>query len=116
MSAKRKPRDETRKDPTKVLNQPALQTSNGTIWVVLGGLFAAAVLVPFVLLIASGGASATWSLTMAIAVVALYALLVVLRFAIRPGTTRLRWLAACMLTMAAVALVGVWIASLIESR
>lgn len=108
-------RDAQRIDPTKVLNQPALQTSGGTIWVVMAGLFAVAALVPFVALVVSGGPSAGLAGGAAIAVVALYAVLVVLRFAIPRGKIRLRWLAACMLTMAAVSLIGIWVAGLIES-
>lgn len=105
-----------RPDPTKMTNQPALQTSSGLIWVVMGGLFAILSLVPLVMLIVSGGASRPVAITAAALVVLLYALLVVLRVAIPPGPRRLRWLAVCMLTMALAALLGVWLCALIENR
>lgn len=63
----------SRLDPTKMANQPALRTSNGLVWLIMGGLFAAASLVPFAAL------------------------------------------AACMLTMAGVALVLVWVCLLLEA-
>ncbi len=105
-----------RPDPTKMKNQPALQTSSGLIWVVMGGLFAILSLVPLVMLIVSAGASRPVALTAAVLVVLLYALLVVLRLTIPTGPRRLRWLAVCMLTMALVALLGVWLCALIENQ
>ncbi|QBE48600.1 hypothetical protein [Leucobacter triazinivorans] len=109
-------RPSARPDPTKMANQPALQTSSGLIWVVMGGLFAILSLVPFTMLTVSAGPSQPVALTAGALVVLLYALLLVLRFAIPPGPRRLRWLAACMLTMALVALLGVWLCALIENR
>lgn len=101
-------------DPTKMQNQPALQTSSGLIWVVMGGLFAALSLVPLILLIVAAGESRLVAIVTAALVALLYALLIVLRFAIPRGPRRLWWLAACMLTMAAIALIGVLVCALIE--
>lgn len=105
-----------RPDPTKMKNQPALQTSSGLIWVVMGGLFAILSLIPLVLLIVSAGPSQPVAIAAAALVVLLYALLVVLRLTIPSGPRRLRWLAVCMLTMALVALLGVWLSALLENR
>jgi hypothetical protein len=92
-------------DPTLQRNQPALTTSTGAIWLVVGGLFAAislAVLIPMTSLPPEGVA-----LTAAIAVAALYAGMVVARFVLRPGRVRLRVLAGGMIAIAAVSLGGV---------
>lgn len=99
-----------------MINQPALQTSSGLIWVVMSGLLALASLVPLVMLIAAGGASLPIAWVTAIAVVVVYGAIVVLRFAIPRGPRRLWWLAACTLMMAAIALVGVWASAIVESR
>ena len=40
-----------RLDPTKMVNQPALRTSSGLSWIIVGGLFAAVSLVPLGLLV-----------------------------------------------------------------
>lgn len=92
-------------DPTLVRNQSALTTSTGTIWLVVGGLFAAislAVLIPMTALQPQGVA-----LVAAIIVGALYLGMLVVRAAVRPGRLRLGLLAAGMLAIAAVALVAV---------
>lgn len=105
-----------RLDPTKMANQPALRTSNGLVWLVMGGLFAAASLVPFAALAFAGdGRSRAVALTAGAIVIVLYAAMLAVRFAVRPRRARLLALAACMLTMAAVALVAVWICLLLES-
>jgi len=103
-------------DPTKMVNQPALQTSSGRIWIVMGGLFAAVSLVPLALLIFQGnGRSRGVAILVAVLILTCYALLLAARFAVRRGPKRLRVMAASMLAMAAVALSGVWICALIES-
>jgi hypothetical protein len=92
-------------DPTLQRNQPALTTSSGAIWLVVGGLFSAislAVLIPMTTLPPEGVA-----LRAAIAVAALYAGMVVVRFVVRPGRLRLRVLAGGMIAIAAVSLGGV---------
>lgn len=83
-------------------DQPALTTSSGLIWLVVGGLLAAtgvAVLVPMTALPPPGVALAA-----VIIVSALYAGMVAVRLAVRPGRRRLGLLAAGMIAIAAVAL------------
>lgn len=103
-------------DPTKMANQPALRTSSGLIWVVFGGLFAAAAMIPLGLLaFGSDGRSQGAAIPTAALILVLYGALLVVRFAVRQGPRRLRAMAVCMLSMAAVALVGVWSCLMIES-
>lgn len=105
-----------RLDPTRMVNQPALQRSRGTIWIVMGGLFLVAALIPFGALIFGGtGSSAGLALTAAALMVLLYAALVVMRFAVAQQQLRTRLMAVCMLTMAAVALLGVILCAMIEN-
>jgi hypothetical protein len=94
-------------DPTRMREQPALTTSSGAIWLIVGGLFAAislGVLVPMTFLPAGGGIA----LGAAIAVAALYVAMIVMRLAVR-GRRRLQLMAAAMIVMAVVALVAVWL-------
>lgn len=105
----------SRLDPTRVTNQPALRTSSGLVWLVMGGLFAAVSLIPFAMLIftpdtRSGGLA----LAVAVAIIALYGAMVITRVVTRRRERRLRIMAGCMLTMALVALVGVGLCALIE--
>lgn len=100
-------------DPTLVRNQPALTTSTGRVWLILGGLFAAvslAVLIPMTALPPGGVA-----LSAAIVVGLLYAFMVAARLAVRPGRVRLGLMAAGMIAMAIVALGAVlivaWVAT-----
>lgn len=105
-----------RLDPTRMRNQPALRTSSGTVWIVMGGLFAAASLIPLVMFIARGNEAARGAaVVVAVIVVALYGMILIARLAIRPGPARLRTMAAAMLTMAAVALIGVWVSALLAN-
>lgn len=103
-------------DPTRMVNQPALRTSSGRVWLVMGGLFAAVSLLPLGLLIFAGdGRSRGVAIPVAVAVVLLFAAIVVARLVLPGGPVRLRTMAACMITMAAVALLGVWVCGLIET-
>ena len=89
-------------DPTQVRNQPALTTSSGTIWLVVGGLFTAialGVLVPMTALPPGGVA-----LGAAVADVVLYAVIVAARWLAPAGPIRLRLMAVAMLAIAAVSL------------
>ena len=89
-------------DPTRLRDQPALTQSSGLIWLVVGGIFAAiafGVLVVLVPLPPPGVA-----LVSAILVIALYAGMWLVRFAVQPGRRRLGWLAGLMLGIAAVSL------------
>lgn len=102
-------------DPTRMVNQPALRTSTGLIWLIIGAIFAACSLVPFVaLILAEGRRSAGVATVVAALIVLLYLAMVVVRFVRRDRVTRLRTLAALMLTMAAIALIGGLLCVLIE--
>lgn len=105
-----------RLDPTRMANQPALRTSSGLIWVIMGALFGVAALVSFGLLILNPEArSRGLAIGAVVLIVLLYAALLVSRFAIRPGPRRLRVMAACMLSMAGLSLLGIWVCALIEA-
>lgn len=99
-------------DPTRMANQPALQTSGGAIWIVVGAIFAAIAIGALVAIaLTSSPATATVSWSAAATVFVLFVVMVLVRLATRPGRRRLRWMAGCFLTMAFVALVGVWLSA-----
>ena len=103
-------------DPTKVLNQPSLRRSSGTIWLVMGALFLLASLFSFGVVMAGGsGASTPLAITGGTIAIVLYGAMVLVRLVVGAGVKRLRLLAACLLTMAAVTLIGVWICAYIEA-
>lgn len=105
-----------RLDPTKMRNQPALQQSHGTIWIVMGGLFLVASLIPFGALIFAGSGRSTFTALAAAAIlIVLYATLVTARFTVERRKPRLRIMAASMLTMAVASLLGIWLCALIEN-
>lgn len=90
-------------DPTKVTNQPALTSSTGRSWLILGGLLsgiAVAILVPMLTMKPAGIA-----LFGIVAIVVLYAAMVVVRVGTKPGRRRLWLLAGSMLAIALTALV-----------
>lgn len=96
--------DSRARDPTRQRDQPALTTSTGRVWLVVGGVLSAislAVLIPMGSL--PGGAVAVAA---AVLIVLLYAGMVVTRFTVRPGRRRLGILATSMLLIAAVALIA----------
>ena len=91
-------------DPNRVRSQPALTTSTGLIWLLLGTLLA--VLCVAVLFALVGLAPATaW--TGIVLVAALYLALIVLRFAVPQGPRRLTALASIFGAIALVTLVCV---------
>ena len=103
-------------DPTKVLNQPSLRRSSGTIWLVMGALFLIASLFSFGVVMAGGsGASMPLAITGGAIAIVLYGAMVLVRLVVGAGVKRLRLLAACLLTMALVSLVGVWVCAYIEA-
>ncbi|MGO3147848.1 MAG: hypothetical protein ACTIJ6_09235 [Leucobacter sp.] len=103
-------------DPTKMINQPSLQRSHGMIWIVMGGLFLSMSLVPFGALVLFGsGRSAPVALGVALVLIVIYSALLVTRFVVSEQRRRLRIMAICMLSMAGMALVGIWVCSLIEN-
>ncbi|MFD5225276.1 hypothetical protein ACFWHT_06590 [Microbacterium sp. NPDC058342] len=101
-------------DPTKVLDQPALRTSSGAVWLVSSTVFTGVCLIPLIGIVVAGGAAATVALIAVVLLLCLLAAVFLIRFQAPPGPLRLRWLAACMLAMAVVALIAmivcVWIA------
>lgn len=109
------PGEDPEQDPTRMSNQPALRSSDGTIWVVVAGLFLLVCAFPLSLLtIVEPRSSAPVAWLTAVTIVILYALLVGARFRVPSGTRRLRFMAILMLAMAAVALIGLLICAGIE--
>lgn len=103
-------------DPMRMRDQPALQTSSGTIWIVFGALVVAAtgVGLGFLAFSPEARASAPMALGTILVVTALYALLIIFRFTGSPGPQRLRRIAACFLGMLGIAVLGAIICSGIE--
>jgi hypothetical protein len=91
-------------DPSRIGLQPALTTSTGRSWLIVGGLFtviALAVLLPMTWMPPAGvglGASIT--------VAVLYLAMVVVRLIVGPGPQRLRLLAGGLIAIALVSLVS----------
>jgi len=106
--------DRARLDPTRVRNQPALQSSTGLIWLVVGAIFVVVCLVPFLGLAVMGRPAATAAVVAAVLTVAAYAAMVVVRLTVSPGPRRLQRMAICFIAMAAVALVGMIVCVLIQ--
>lgn len=104
----------SRADPTRMRNQSALRTSPGTIWLTVGGLFAAICAIPLVGIVATGRAAAAVATLTIVVVVALYAAMVAVRLSASPGPRRLRLMAYCFLGMAGTALLGMVICVLIQ--
>ncbi len=94
-------------DPTRMRDQPALTTSQGRSWLILGGLLALislAVLVPMaVLKMPPMGVAATAAVVVAV----LYGCMIIVRFATPPSRLRLGLLAVDMLAIAFVAVFAV---------
>ncbi|RFA23398.1 hypothetical protein [Subtercola boreus] len=92
-------------DPTRVTSQPALTTSTGRIWLIVGGLFAAisAAVLFFLLPFTPHGLAAV----ALIVIVLLYASMVITQLVTRRGRPRLGILAALMILMAVTALAAV---------
>ncbi len=91
-------------DPTRVRNQPALTTSTGLIWLVLGTLLAAICASVLFALVGLEPVAAWVGLIM---VAALYLALVVVRFVVSAGPHRLTALASIFGSMAVVTLICV---------
>jgi hypothetical protein len=107
-------RDRDELDPTRVTNQPALTTSTGRIWLVVGGLLALiSVVVLFLLVNLEPRGLATAGI---VAVVLLYTAMVLVRLWMGAGRLRLGLLAACMIAMALIALVCVLTIAFTESN
>ncbi|MGN6502189.1 MAG: hypothetical protein ACTHKX_04690 [Pseudolysinimonas sp.] len=94
-------------DPTRQRDQPALTTSSGLIWLVMGGLLTVVALVVLVPLATFPPAGVALGATIAVGV--LYVGMLGVRSIVRPGRRRLRWLAGLMIAIAAVGLIAVLI-------
>ncbi|MDP3209072.1 MAG: hypothetical protein Q8M65_07975 [Rhodoglobus sp.] len=100
-------------DPTNIRSQPALTTSSGRSWLLVGGLFSAislGVLIPMTQLPPPGVA-----LVGAIAVAALYLGMIGVQLVLPAGRRRLGVLAVGMLAIALIALVAVGIVAAIAA-
>jgi hypothetical protein len=86
-------------DPTQVRNQPALSTSSGREWLVIGGITAVICIVVLVFQVSAG---AFLALIGAALVVVIYAAMVVVKETVKRPRRRLGILAALLLTMTLV--------------
>jgi len=94
-------------DPTRVTNQPSLTTSQGTVWLVVGGLMAA---ISVVLLLALQQVDSSGiALAAVVAIVLLYLGMVEVRLLVRGLRLRLALMAVCFGLIAAVALAVVMV-------
>ncbi|UJP10485.1 hypothetical protein L2X99_01975 [Microbacterium sp. KUDC0406] len=100
-------------DPTLVRNQPALRTSTGRIWLVVGGIFLVLCAIPLTLIVFTPGAAVPVAWATLITALLLYAGIVFARLGVTDHVRRLRWMAVLMLTMAVVALVGLAVCTMI---
>lgn len=102
MTATRTDRPTETLDATKVRAQPSLTSSSGAIWLIVGGLLA----VTGVAILAPMTALALPALAVAgiVAIVALYAAMVIVKLAVPAGRMRLGLLAAGMILIAVVEL------------
>jgi hypothetical protein len=91
----------------RVRDQPALTTSSGRSWLVLGGILALIAVITLVAMFGSPPAGV--ALIGICAIVALYAAMVIVRVNVHPGRGMLGWLAAIMIAIAVVGLVCVGI-------
>jgi hypothetical protein len=93
------------RDPTRLREQPALTTSTGAIWLVVGGFFV--VVSGVVLLFLAHLPPAGLAVGALIADLVLYAAMLVVRFTVRRRRAMLGTLAILMLAIAAVSLAAV---------
>jgi len=94
--------DDDEDDPTLMRNQASLTTSNGGIWLILGGLLTliCAVILTFELPLDPPGVA----LFGLVSVLGLYTAMVVVRLRTEPGRKRLGTMAALMIVIAVVGL------------
>lgn len=101
-------------DPSRVRNQPALRTSSGAIWLIVGAVFVAICLIPLIGIVATGRQSGAVAMATIVLMIALYAAMVAVRLSASPGPRRLQRMAFCFLAMAALTLVGMIFCVLIQ--
>ncbi|MDT0157004.1 hypothetical protein Q9R19_05115 [Microbacterium sp. ARD32] len=107
--SRRVPVPDSASDPTMVTNQPALRSSSGAVWLIASGVFVAVCLVPLIGIIATGSAATPVAVVAVVLLVALLVAEFVVRLMVDARAHRLRWLAACMLAMAVIALVSMMV-------
>ena len=98
-------------DPTLMRNQDAVRHSTGSSWLFVGALFAAAALVVFGIMLQLRPLTSPVTLSI---VVALFVAMIVVRATVSSHRIRLRALAALLIAMAAVSLIGAVVVSLQE--
>ncbi|SJN36287.1 hypothetical protein FM104_09165 [Microbacterium esteraromaticum] len=106
---------EKRRDPTRMANQPALTTSSGTIWIVMGAVFVLISAYPLsALLVFERGAAFPAAVVTAIVTVVLYVLVVIMRFTVPQGRRRLQLMAGFFIAMVALTIVGLLICAAMQ--
>lgn len=94
-------------DPTRMRNQPALTTSSGRIWIVVGAI--TTVLIAGVMVALWLRLDSTLALVIAILSVALFALMVVVRFSVHRLRQRLVILAVIFAVEVGAGLIGAFV-------
>ncbi|AWB86828.1 hypothetical protein [Mycetocola zhujimingii] len=107
------PRNRPEDDPTRVRNQPALQTSTGAIWIVTGAIMSAVVIAVLVPMLALNAMIAGVGIGL---VVLLFLGLLVARFRIGAGRARLAMMASLFVGIAVVGLLAVFLVSSIQAE
>jgi len=98
---------EKRRDPTRMANQPALTTSSGAVWIVVGALFVLASAYPLsALLVFEPGAAFPLAVATAATTIVLYVLILLAPLFLPRGRRRLRVMAGFFIAMVALAVVG----------
>ncbi|HEY6800007.1 MAG TPA: hypothetical protein VI121_05145 [Agromyces sp.] len=92
-------------DPTQMRNQPALTTSSGRIWLIIGAI--ATVLIAGTLIALWLQLDSTLALLVAVFTVVLYVVMVIVRLAVEPLRPRLMALAVIFWVQVLLALVAV---------
>ena len=93
-------------DSSRISDQPALRSATGTIWVVAGGLFLIVIAAVLAAIVSSGGPATGYAITTIAVAVVLYLVILITRFAARPGKTRLPIMAGAMIGMGVFSLIG----------
>ncbi|MBN9607213.1 MAG: hypothetical protein J0G30_11445 [Actinomycetales bacterium] len=103
-------------DPTRMRNQPALTRSRGASWLVVGAVLAAVALAILIPMVVGAYPPVGVAASGAIAVVVLYAAMVIVRLIVPESRRRLRLslLAAALGTMAVIALLAVVIVAAVS--
>lgn len=106
---------EKRRDPTRMANQPALTTSSGTIWIVMGALFVLVSAYPLsALLVFEPGVAFPVAVATACVIVVFYVLILITRFAVPQGRRRLQLIAGFFIAMVALAVVGLFVCAAMQ--